>query len=225
MIAIREKARLALSAAASLASAGLAGAEPSPPADAVRGKRAEVFSRPEFRPGEPGPGNWLLRQLADFFRWLGSLHEVSPPLFWLLLVGCLVALAAMLALMAYQVRAAFGGGRGGRVAADRQAAERVRLSAAYRDESDRRAAEGDYTEAVRFLFLSLVYRLDERGRVSFHKEYTNREYLELVGDRLHARDALRVLVDTLDDHWYAQRPCGRAQYERCRAEYDRLVSA
>ena len=52
------------------------------------------------------------------------------------------------------------------------------LSIGYREEAARRAEAGDYTEAVRFLFLSLVYRFDERGRVSLHKDCTNREYLD-----------------------------------------------
>jgi hypothetical protein len=201
-----------------------AGAQPVPSADAIRGKRAEVFSRPEFRSSEPGPGNWLWRQLRDFFAWLGGLYDGSPILFWLILIGCLLALAALIALMVYQIRTAFAGGPA-RAAPHERDAQRLRLSVAHREESDRRAAVGDYTEAVRFLFLALVYRLDERGRVSFHKDYTNREYLDLVGERLHVRDALRVLVDTLDDHWYAQRPCDRAQYEACLAVYNRLASA
>lgn len=221
----RVLARTGWTTAAVLALAGTAGAQPSPSADAVRGKRAEVFSRPEFRPNEPGPGSWLWRQLRDFFVWLGSLYDGNPILFWVMLVGCLVALVALLALMAYQISSVFArGGRGG-AAARGDAAARVRLSAQHRAEADRRAAAGDYTEAVRYLFLSLIYRLDERGRVNLHKDYTNREYLELVGDRTRVRDALRVMVDTLDDHWYAQRPCDRERYEACLAIYDRLVAA
>src|SRR5262245_21267655 len=88
-----------------------ASAQSSPPPDAVREKAAEVFSRPEFRPSEPGPGTWLLRQLRDFFLWLGGLYENSPLLFWLILVGCLVALAALLTLMAFQIRSVFASRR------------------------------------------------------------------------------------------------------------------
>ena len=77
---------------------------------------------------------------------------------------------------------------------------------------------------MRFLFLSLVYRFDEAGRVSFRKAYTNREYLELSADRADVRAALRVMVDVLDDHWYGQTPCGRGRYDECRAGYDRLAA-
>lgn len=195
----------------------------APPADDVRAAAGRVFARPEFRPSEPGAGTWLVRQLAAFMRWLGTLYDASPALFWLLLVGCLVALALMLVLIGFQLRTVFaGGGRGRRAAADR--AERVRRSAEYQAEADRRAAAGDFTEAVRFLFLALVYRFDERGRVNFQTAYTNREYLDLLADRADIRDALRLLVDTLDDHWYGQRPCERPQYDRCRAVFDRLAA-
>jgi hypothetical protein len=210
---------------AALALAGSADAQPSPPPETVRGKKTEVFNRPEFKPKEPGAGGWFWRQIRDFFIWLGSLYDGSPFLFWVMLIGCLLLLALMIGLMAYQIRSAFVlGGRSGAAARD-QAAHRLRLSVAHREEADRLAAAGDYTEAVRYLFLSLIYRFDERGRVSLHKDYTNREYLDLVGDRLPVRDALRVMVDTLDDHWYAQRPCDRERYEACLAVYNRLVGA
>jgi hypothetical protein len=205
------------------ASAGPAAAEPS--AELIRAKRAEVFDRPEFRAVDPPSDGGFLRHLRTFFAWLGRLAAVAPLLFWAVLVASTAALVALLASMALQVRSAFGiGGR--RSAAEAVRGERrVRLSGAYREEAARCAEIGNYTDALRFLFLSLVYRFDESGRVSFHKEYTNREYLALVGDREPVRDALRVLVDTLDDHWYAQRPCGRERYEACRIALERIVGA
>lgn len=200
-----------------------AAAVPTPPADAVRETRAEVFNRPEFKSGAV-KDNWLLRILRDFFGWLNSLYDTARWLFWLLLISCLVLLALIVFHIVYSVRKAFGSNRtrddksGGHAA-------RILLSTGYRQEADRRAAAGDYTEAVRFLFLSLVCRFDEQGRVSLHKAYTNREYLRLLGDQTPARAALRVLVDTLDDHWYGQRVCERQQYEECLAIYERLLAA
>lgn len=214
----------ALVAVAIVASARAGIAQPSPPTDAIRGKKTEVFERSEFKPHQSEP-SWLWRQFSAFMEWLGNLHTYSPPLFWVFLTFCVLVLVVTIVFAVYHLRTVFTVGVRKHSKARAEAEQRIRLSVSYREKSDRCAAEGDYTEAVRFLFLSLVYRLDERGRVSFHKEYTNREYLALVGERLHVREALRVLVDTLDDHWYAQRPCGRAQYEECLAVYDRLLSA
>jgi uncharacterized membrane protein len=198
-------------------------AAPTPAPELVREKAAAVFERPEFQSAAPSQGNWFSRQFFAFFRWLGGLHEHSPPLFWLILIGCILALIAILVLIVFQIRAVFAS-RDQANPAGTLDSERVRRSAEFRQEATRLATAGDYTEAVRFLFLSLVYLYDERGRVSFHKEYTNREYLDLLGDRLPIRAALQVLVDTLDDHWYGQRACLRDHYLTCTAVYDRLAA-
>lgn len=195
-----------------------------PTPDAIRAATAEVFKLPEFGAGGGLP-EWVravVRALAEFFGWLGSLWDTSPLLFWTLLIGCVLLLVALVTHIVLQVRWAFaaaGRGRG-----DAARAERERRSDEYRREAERRAAAGDFTEAVRFLFLSLVYRFDEAGRVGFRKAYTNREYLELSADRADVRSALRVMVDVLDDHWYGQTPCGRGRYDECRAVYDRLAA-
>jgi hypothetical protein len=203
----------------------VAAVPPSAPPDEIRRRADEVFRRPEFDTRGPSPTSWLARQLRDFFVWLGGLHANAPILFWVLLVGCLVALTALIVLIVFQVRSVFTAE--GRRTDDRAArdARRLHLSENHRVEADRRAAAGDYTEAVRHLFLSLVYRFDERGRVSFQKAYTNREYLNLFRDRPQVRDFLRVFVDILDEHWYGQRPCERTQYESSLTVYERLAAA
>jgi hypothetical protein len=204
--------------------AGLA-AVSAPTPEQVRRTAEEVFARPEFAP-DAGRPNWLLRALAEFFRWLGTLYTANPLLFWVLLIGCILLLILILGHIIYTVVRAFRGG--GIDARRRQQAEaearRGRLSAAYRAEAGRHAARGEFTEAIRALFLSLVYRYDEKGRVSLHKAWTNREYLTLLDEDLPAREQLAVFVDALDDHWYGQRPAGAEQYERCQALYDRLVA-
>lgn len=210
-----------VAAAAMLA---IAAAPPALDPDKIRRAAEGVFQRPEFASEGPAAQSWLARQLGVFFAWLGSLHAISPILFWVLLTGCLVALAALVALIVFQVFSVFdvAGRRAGSAAA--RDVRRLHLSDGYRDEADRLAAAGDYTEAIRHLFLSLVYRFDERGRVSFQKAYTNREYLDLLGDRVPAREALRVMVDILDEHWYGQRRCQQSQYETCLAIYNRLAA-
>jgi uncharacterized membrane protein len=197
-------------------------AMPSPRPDDIRRTAHEVFQRPEFQDSDqPASGSWFLRQIAAFFRWLGGLYDGARGLFWLVLIGCIVLLIIMIALIVFQVRLAFTVG-GKRRREDSARAGRLLLSGQCRAAADERAAAGDFTEAVRYLFLALVYRFDERGRVGFHKEYTNREYLDLISDSV--RDDLRLLVDVLDNHWYGQRPSRRQQYDECLAVYERLAA-
>jgi Domain of unknown function (DUF4129) len=209
-----------------LAAPGFLLAAPAPPPpEQIRRQLSEVLARPEFSP-QDSFSFWrtLGEALFKFFRWLGTLWTANPPLFWVILIGCIALLILMIALIVFQVRAALGGGSGRAKGKAAAAAERVRRSRACRDEALRRAAAGEYTEAIRYLFLSLVYRFDESGRVSFQKAYTNREYLSLLDARLPVREQLRVFVDTLDDHWYGQRPSDRPQYERCLQIYEQLAA-
>jgi hypothetical protein len=203
----------------------LLAAAPSPSPDQVRRAAEEVFARPEFDP-DAGRPNWLLRALAEAFQWLGTLYGSNPVLFWVLLVGCLLLLALLVGHIVYVVVRSFGrDAEARRRGPASEAEQRRRQSAAYRDEARRRAAGGEYTEAIRCLFLALVYRFDETGRVGFPKSATNREYLQLLGEDLPVRGQLAVFVDTLDEHWYGQRPADRSQFERCEALYDRLLAA
>lgn len=190
----------------------------------IRRAVEEVFQRPEFTQRTDSLFLTLIRKLGEFFTWLGTLYGAQPVLFWIFLLGSIVLLVAMIALIVYQIRRAFGGQPANRRRHSCDANERLRRSIDFRRRAADCAERGEYTEAVRSLFLSLVYRFDESGRVGFRKAYTNREYLSLVGDRIETRDRLRFFVDAIDDHWYAQQPSERELYERCLAHYERLAS-
>src|SRR5439155_6858342 len=113
----------------------------------------------------------LLEWLVGFLNWIAAVRAGSPVIFWLLVVVCVVLLALVLAHLAWTIRRIFvlqtephG--------PDAAAGKRQRLSGAYWEEARKRAAQQDYTEAIRNLFLSLVYRFDESGRVSFQRAWT-----------------------------------------------------
>jgi hypothetical protein len=202
---------------------GLLVAAPQPSEDKIRHTLHEILSRPEFStPTRPAWADWLLQRLGDFFSWLASLRAASPILFWLLLVGSLLLLALLLGRIFWTVRRVLY--RQGRSVGEETAQERRgRLSQMCEAEARRRAAAAEFTEAIRYLFLALVYRFDEKGRVSFQQACTNREYLGLFADRPRIQDRLRVFVDTLDDYWYGQRPTDSRQYEDCLGIYQELA--
>ncbi|HEY3788221.1 MAG TPA: hypothetical protein VGL71_05160 [Urbifossiella sp.] len=214
---------LALAVAAAFFSAVAVFAAPSPSPDAVRVKKTEVFDRPEFKSAEV-KDNWFIRAVRAFIEWLGDFSAVAQVVFWLILAACIALILAIVVYAIYTVRKSYSLGRLGS-RRDGSHAARIMLSASYRLEAERRAATGDFTEAIRYLFLSLVYRFDEQGRVSLDKAYTNRQYLGLLGDRTPVRAALRLMVDFLDDHWYGQRPCEHRQYEEFLTVYERLNAA
>jgi hypothetical protein len=164
----------------------------------------------------------FLEAIADALGWLGSLRQTNRGLFLLLILGCGLALGLILAHIGWMIYRTVSVSR--RRHEDEHArAQRSRLSLLHREEALRKAAAGEFTEAIRFLFLSLVYRFDESGRVSFQKAYTNREYLALLADRPNVHDELQVFVDTLDENWYGQHPTDRSRYENCLALYRSLA--
>jgi len=190
----------------------------------VRQKLDDIFSRPEFT--EEKQNNlwtWLAKVLSNFFRWLGTLHEAVPVLFWIILISCLVLLFLLVIHIVWTLRRVFG--LGSKPAGlDVTAETRKLLSQSFLKQAQQCAGRLDFTEAIRFLFLSLIYRFDETGNVSFQKSYTNREYLDLFADRQRVYGDLKVFVDTLDDHWYGQVPTDRQNYEHCWAIYQTLTS-
>ena len=194
----------------------------APTDDQVHSKIGEILSRSDFAPRTDDWLRHVLDLLDRFFKWLGTLYDNSPPLFWTLLIGCLLVLALLIWHIVWTVRKAFFGSRGS--ALDSAAAdERRRLSSECRAEATRQAGLGQFTEAIRFLFLALVYRFDESGRVSFQRARTNREYLSIFADQPDLYDKLRVFVDILDMHWYGQQPASLQQYESCEELFTRLT--
>jgi Domain of unknown function (DUF4129) len=202
-----------------MACAGL----PRPSEEEIRQQLGEVYARPEFSP--TGANNWFrlfLEWLLHFFDWIAVVRAGSPLLFWLIVAGCVVLLMLIVAHLAWTIRRVlvFQAESRGR---DALAARCERLSRAYWEQARECAAQQDYTEAIRYLFLSLVYRFDERGQVEFPEASTNREYLALFDDRPQVRAGLQVFVDTLDDNWYGQQPSYAGQYEACVQLYESLV--
>jgi Domain of unknown function (DUF4129) len=177
-----------------------------------------VFARREFDRTPPLVD--LQQLLKRFFEWLGSLSGTAPVLYWLLLIGCIMLLALLVWHIVWTVFSAFSYGR--RARQDENVKQRRRLSVSYAAAADKAAAAGDYTEAVRCLFLCLVHNFDESGRLTYLPSGTNREYLGQFSDRPAVYRDLAVFVDTLDDNWYGQRPTPPEQYRLCLERYDSI---
>jgi uncharacterized integral membrane protein len=194
-----------------------AAAVPHPADEQIEQTAQEVLARPEFSGKEP-----ILQQiLRAFFEWLGGLGAGQTALFWIVLLVCIILLLLLVVYISFTVRRVlfFSPGSADERAA---AARKQRLSAAFFEEAGRCAARQDFTEAVRCLFLSLVYRLDETGTVDFPHSTTNREYLHLFAKREPLQQQLRIFVDALDENWYGQQSMPRGEYDRCLELYQTL---
>jgi hypothetical protein len=192
-----------------------------PADDEIRKHLEEILTRPEF--GAKVDDFWrrFWQTIAESLRNLSGLQDTAPIVYWFLIAACLGLLALLVIHIVWSVRRILFVGAGG-TESESSAETRGRLSIGYRDEAHRQAAAGEYTEAIRFLFLSLVYRFDESGRVLFPRAYTNREYLSLFEGRVPMRSQLQVFVDALDEYWYGERTVAQEEYERCRLLYEQM---
>ncbi len=186
----------------------------------VRDELRKVFERSEFN---PEPNEQQLGWLRRLFELLGSLREAAPLIHWLLVATCIGLLLVLLYWLARSIRRAVFVRVDGEEGALAEAKRREQ-STRFRAEADQRAREGDFTAAVRCLFLSLVYAFDESRRFLFLPALTNHEYLEGFADRPALKRGLHVFVKVLDENWYGQQPTQAADYQACLTLYERLCT-
>lgn len=85
------------------------------------------------------------------------------------------------------------------------------------------AAAGNYRDAIRYLYLTTLILLDERGLLRFDHSLTNREYLQRLGpSRLTA--LLTPIVDTFDRTWYGHTLPTREEYDHYASMVDEVKS-
>ena len=64
------------------------------------------------------------------------------------------------------------------------------------------SGQGDYRNAVRYLYLSSLLILDEQGLLRYDRSRTNREYLRSISSRPQLAEPLREVIDVFDRVWY-----------------------
>jgi hypothetical protein len=84
------------------------------------------------------------------------------------------------------------------------------------------SSQGDYRNAVRFLYLSSLLVLDEQGLLRYDRSRTNREVLRSVSSRPELADPLRDVIDVFDRVWYGYEPVDEQTYQVYREHVEEL---
>ena len=87
------------------------------------------------------------------------------------------------------------------------AMENVTTERAALTRSEKAAASQDFRDALRFLYLSAIFHLQERGMLTYDKSLTNLEYLRTLRTHAELQRALRPAIQVFDDVWYGYKPC------------------
>lgn len=200
---------------------------PAPAYDEARAAEAEarldaILARPAFQWQEEQPGFWerlwerVLRFLFDLLPWDSGVLDLANVLLAILggaILFFVLALAARSLLRSFRPEAVAADGDG----------ELVGLTAERAlQEAESHSQEGDYRRAVRYLYLSTLLLLEERGLLRFDRSRTNREYLRSIADRPELFGILQSIVDVFDRVWYGFQPLDDAGYSRYLAQVNEL---
>jgi hypothetical protein len=178
-----------------------------------------ILARSEFQwpPKQPSPlEEWweeLQRRFLEFLDRLlpAGTTNVAAPLVRYGLTG-LGALALILVLV-YAMRSILADFVSGReIDAHGGNGDQSLTSAAALKRAQTLSGEGDYRAAVRYLYLSTLLLLEERGLLRYDRSLTNREYLRSVAHRPELAAVLRDVVEVFDRVWYGYRPLDEASY-------------
>lgn len=162
----------------------------------------EILARPEFqwKEEQPNPVNdWLQRMWDRFAAWLNKLIPdvtiaIDPtPIAAILLV--IILLYAFRGLFVDLISDA-------RLNANGEDSDELLTADSAFQRAQSLSRGGDYRAAVRYLYLSSLLLLDERGLLRYDRSRTNREVLRSVSDKPELSQPLGEVVDVFDNVWY-----------------------
>jgi len=84
------------------------------------------------------------------------------------------------------------------------------------------SGQGDYRTAVRYLYLSSLLLMEERGILRYDRSRTNREYLRSVSEHPNLAKPLKSVVEVFDRVWYGFEGLDESTYKEYVDEVEEL---
>jgi len=84
------------------------------------------------------------------------------------------------------------------------------------------SGQGDYRTAVRYLYLSSLLMMEERGILRYDRSRTNREYLRSVSSHPNLAKPLKSVVEVFDRVWYGFERLDESTYKEYVNEVEEL---
>ena len=161
----------------------------------------EILARPEFQWKEEQPNpldEWFQKMWNRFAAWLDKLI----PDFTLAIDPTPIAAILLVIILLYAFRGLFVDLiADARLNNNEDADELLTADSAFQ-RAQSLSRGGDYRAAVRYLYLSSLLMLDERGLLRYDRSRTNREVLRSVSDQPELSQPLGEVVDVFDNVWY-----------------------
>ena len=207
---------------------------PRPSKEQTKRQLAEILAQDKYREADaPQLSPWnpvaaILRAigkaLGKLFTARDKLYAAHPVVYWSVVALLAAMMVALILHMYFATARAFGGGRSGRSAIATQLPPQ-RSSSEMRALAERAAENGEFGQAVVYLYLAILVHLDERGRLVFASADTNRQLL----DQLHGQGTLaaelRPLTDRVDAISYSSRPATADDFARAQHVSDAVMAS
>lgn len=184
-------------------------------------KLAAVLSAPEFQWVEKQPSRleeWWQRLRERFWAWISKLFggedgtiEVNvPPPSILVTIGGSLALLLVLYYILRELNANFVTERA--INPDDAEDDAALTATTAMKRAQTLSASGDYRTAIRYLYLSALLALDERGVLRYDRTLTNREYIRTLEKRPLLARTFGSIVGVFDRVWYGKQPVDADAY-------------
>lgn len=164
---------------------------------------AEILARPEFQWAEAAPNpaaEWIQRILAEINRWLNEILGVTFDIAGSDAVSFIMALL-LVVVFVFVFRTLFSDFLN-EAQLKESGEEEPLTSEAALAKAQQLSRGGDYRAAVRYLYLSTLLILDERGVMRYDRSKTNREYLRSVANSPELSKPLGEVIEVFDNVWY-----------------------
>lgn len=166
-----------------------------------------VLSRPEFTWAEQVPNpidEWRQKIWDAINRWLNKIfgnNTISIPVdaTWITTIASILLAAVIVFVFRtlfvdFIKEAQMNGEEDGE-------SEPLTSEAAF-EKAQTLSRGGDYRSAVRYLYLSSLLLMDERGVLRYDRSKTNREYLRSVANSPELAKPLEEVIEVFDNVWY-----------------------
>jgi hypothetical protein len=196
-----------------------------------------VLARPEFNSlvQRPNPSADLLRQARDrFLAWLSSLLQkfggnrnldLQISSFHFSILAVIASLILVLVLVFIFRSLIIDLVSEARLPAQRQDLEEVLTGETAFKKAQTLSRGGDLRSAVRYLYLSLLLMLDERGLLRYERTKTNREYLRSISHAPEFAGLFAEVVDVFDSVWYGFHTLDEATFRNFSERIEKLKGA
>ncbi len=177
----------------------------------------QILARPEFQ--------WPQAQPSAFQQWVDRILERLQEFLWNLMpegsgtisisgriINILAALALFFVLYFALRGLIFDFVADVDISANGLVEDEVLTAESALNRAQNLSQTGDYRTAVRYLYLSTLLILEERGLLRYDRSRTNREYLRSVAQRPELAATLRDVIDVFDRVWYGFQPLDEAAY-------------